>query len=1311
MKKRILSLLMAAAIIAAALPAFPASAQEVWDGIEKSEPELTDNVYQIRSGAELAWFAEYVNNLGEADSGLVDVDAVLTADIDLGNNPWTPIGLITYVVDAYAGTFDGGNHTVSGLKIDTSAANYGLFAIVNTGTVKNLKVEGSVNSNNVAGGIIGKLQTGTVENCSMGGSVTSTGKSTKGYAGGIIGTVSSNNAVISGCCNTAEISGTYGGGILGYSSNTVNISNCYNTGDITGTSRSAGIAGQMSKGSISYCYNIGNSNNGICGFSNAAITNCYYLNDEESEPGGTASGYEKISDKDLLLQNLNAGTEMLFREDSIGINNGYPILFWQLSSQIKSVPIERVEILGESVTGGSLIAKAFGENEEPATNVSYHWSVSDDKISFTDIDGATGASFDIPDTTEYFGKYIGVEVNGENGSKAFDFVGPVEKSETLKSTENAEKVKSAINSISLASIIKEPTILNLPTEIGECSAEWFSSNQNIISNDGVVTLPDKNIESVTLTVRVSCGSVSQSRQFGIDVWALDVDADVYLEKVLNSMKWDFKLLQPIFGEDTNIIVKFKNILKERGFDGVTVTVKSTADKNLISQNGKITYPAVPQGGSFANGKQVQVFFNLTVEDKTVVYPSSDIYSLLVPWNTADVSKSLEQSADEALTDEIIRAENTSLDSVSFDLNLPSCIDGNRFSFAWITWESSDPKHLEISDENRMNGADSLYSPYIGKIHQDGEAHSVVLTAKVTNPSTEITVTRLFEIMINPISSEQLEQNISKMREILDCYTADKLTDFVTKQRLNTNAVENDIQLVIPKNVVSPNELQSLNYGKYWDYWNYRFTVSSSDTDIIEVNSFRAYVYRPLGENSSCDKNVTLTVQMTSKSNPNLFVKKDISVTVKHLSRAEINGALDLMDRAKTEYSRGLLGSNSDIYSVIDNLTPYKEIIWNSDKTGVDFIYRNADMKNSGIVVDELPGWEEQENWRLFKTSSKDLISNETLILNETPEKDTFVKINSVLTDEVFGKYYTKFLNSADYNTEALAKFKQLYKQPVSTYVLVEGDGNHNEKSAAMSFTQKEAMYSASLASFKRQLDKPISVTFTLLGLNGAPLIAKTVENSFTGGATVFDVFKKVLASSNISYNSRGSYITSINGLSEFDHGKNSGWMYTVGSVFVNSYMNAQELYGGEDIVVMYVTDYSLANSHVADKPSDGESSDNSKADESLNNNSSGGNTNTNVSGSSKGDAAALSSPQTENEITKPADSADNTKITAENGAESGSVRDETNQNINTESESAAEEIEKSDPKVFIFIVSILIILLAIFILMQKKRGKENVKYE
>lgn len=1224
MKKKLLSLLLAAILIISIVPAFPVFASTAWDGAEKTEPIFKDGAYQISNGSELAWFAD-------ATKTNSTINAALTGDIDLNDKEWSPIGQPAsgYVTEAFSGTFDGQGHTVSGLYINTSSAFYGLFYCVYGGTVKNINVIGNITTTgNTAGGIVGKLQGGTIENCSFDGTVTAS----KNYVGGIVGNIVTNSKAASNiiaCCNKGEITGKYAGGILGYTTAKANISHCYNTGTINGATRSAGISGQQTAGNISYCYNIGSSASGIYGFSNAVITNCYYL-DETVTPGGSASGYEKITDAPVLLDKLNAGGDKHFCEDSKNKNNGYPILNWQ------------------------------------------------NKLT------------------------------------------PEEEAAEQKKKEDTEKVKKAIKELTIdISAVKDNCILNLPSEIGDCSVEWTSSNTDIINNKGAVTLPDKNIVNVTLTAIITCGEISDTKDFTISVWSKNIDADVYLQTILDAMEWNFHQLQPVYGQDSNMIVKFQNLLKNKGFDGITITVSSTSDESLISKTGKIFYPEIDKN-NFANGRQIKIFFNLSLDGTTVTYPETDYYSLLIPWDTSSVKADLEKSADNALADTVIADENASLDTVSTDLNLPSNIGRNegKYSFAWVTWESSDNAHISISDENRSGSADALYNSYVGKIHQDGEEHTVTLTATIKNPSTDVTVKRIFTVTVAPLSNEELNQTLDKMNEILSCYTADKLTDSATKKQLNVNAVDNDIQLVIPRNVVTADELAKLDYGKYWDYWNYKFTVTSSDTDVIEINSFRAFVYRPLGEDTSADKKVTLTVKMESKANPNLFVTKNIDVTIKHLSREDINAQLDLMDRAKDNYASGLLGSNADTYSIIDNLSPYQEIVWNNDKSDVHFVRNHSDIQGNGIIVDTLPNWEEQEDWRLFHTSDKDLISNETLILNRTPIENTFVKINSVLTDETLGKYYNKFKDVKGFDAEALAKFKQLYKQPVSAYVMVIGADNYTEEFALMTADSKIQTFSAKLSSFKTELNKPISVTFTLLGLDGAPMIAKTAENSFTKGSTVFDVFKKMIADNNMYYTSKGSYISSINGLAERDYGGNSGWMYSVDGVFVNSYMNAQELNGGEDIVVMYVRDYQDANKQLDNNQnnnnlnSGNNSNQNSNNVNSQNNNNSGNKAENN---NSKHDVASVSDSKTNNN--SPSQSTDNQTVsTDKNNDNTVSDNPENDNNINKDTAVSENNNNQSNENnninwkvIFPSIVGALFLIFIIVFIVLKKR-KKNDKY-
>ena len=66
------------------------------------------------------------------------LNCTLTADITL-TGEWTPIGSDYW--HQYTGTFDGGNHTISGLTVKGSDENAGLFGYIGKdgGTVKNVQ--------------------------------------------------------------------------------------------------------------------------------------------------------------------------------------------------------------------------------------------------------------------------------------------------------------------------------------------------------------------------------------------------------------------------------------------------------------------------------------------------------------------------------------------------------------------------------------------------------------------------------------------------------------------------------------------------------------------------------------------------------------------------------------------------------------------------------------------------------------------------------------------------------------------------------------------------------------------------------------------------------------------------------------------------------------------------------------------------------------------------------------------------------------------------------------------------------------------
>lgn len=183
---------------------------DVWDGTDDTswyENNKDATEFSIGTAAELAGLAALVNGTAK-DADNNPIAAVnfsgktikLTADIDLGNKEWTPIGNGDNSF-AFSGTFDGDGYTISGLNVpDTNAP--GLFGYI-FGTVQNLIVKGSVTVGENAddgcgeGGGVVCDNNGTVQNCGFYGSV----NDKTGYLAedGAVGGVSSGSGKVLNC--------------------------------------------------------------------------------------------------------------------------------------------------------------------------------------------------------------------------------------------------------------------------------------------------------------------------------------------------------------------------------------------------------------------------------------------------------------------------------------------------------------------------------------------------------------------------------------------------------------------------------------------------------------------------------------------------------------------------------------------------------------------------------------------------------------------------------------------------------------------------------------------------------------------------------------------------------------------------------------------------------------------------------------------------------------------------------------------------------------------------------------------------------
>ena len=246
MKKRVISLLLALVLAVSLLPtaAWAADGTDISALPEFSEEADTSTAqkFKISSADSLKALAKAVKtDNGNGAYNLKGLTFYLADDIMLSGN-WDPISDVEYPTDAFAGTFDGNGHTISGLN-----GSNGLFGFVNGATIKNLKVEGTISGSTTGiGGIVGKTQGPvTIDNCVFSGKISASyTETTKANGiGGIVGRVNNGTLKIFNCMNIGDVqaTGTCGrngmirvGGVLGLSakSGTI-IKSCYSSGTIS----------------------------------------------------------------------------------------------------------------------------------------------------------------------------------------------------------------------------------------------------------------------------------------------------------------------------------------------------------------------------------------------------------------------------------------------------------------------------------------------------------------------------------------------------------------------------------------------------------------------------------------------------------------------------------------------------------------------------------------------------------------------------------------------------------------------------------------------------------------------------------------------------------------------------------------------------------------------------------------------------------------------------------------------------------------------------------------------------------------------
>ena len=369
--------------------------------VEKGIVENGDE-YLICNAAGLKWIASQVDNKNTFEGKTVK----LTANIDLNNEQWIPIGNKDLAGETFNGTFDGGNFIISNLKHHYDGEDYfvGLFGCLDNATIKNLtitnvdiKLTGNGTWGHI-GAVAGWVQgTSYLQNIKVNGSVKIEGEMTqagshrigavvggnqggnvtftnivveadeqsyvKGLAhvGGIAGQLQTTNSFENCSSNINVYASQYcAGGIIGTAATNSTFNKCVTTGDVSVLAgeddqhyRVGGIAGSWADNITTPC----------------VLTDCSY--------SGTLSGTDVNETKISIIDCL-----------------GYVGRGWsEIVNAIVSVNGKEYEYLGEgkyAVDGYEVVAngvfkKGVEYNVSNAEGLAYMNTIFADKTAGRDV--------------------------------------------------------------------------------------------------------------------------------------------------------------------------------------------------------------------------------------------------------------------------------------------------------------------------------------------------------------------------------------------------------------------------------------------------------------------------------------------------------------------------------------------------------------------------------------------------------------------------------------------------------------------------------------------------------------------------------------------------------------------------------------------------------------------------------------------------------------------------------------------------------------------------------------------------------------
>lgn len=602
---------------------------------------------------------------------------------------------------------------------------------------------------------------------------------------------------------------------------------------------------------------------------------------------------------------------------------------------------------------------------------------------------------------------------------------------------------------------------------------------------------------------------------------------------------------PVCGTDTNVLEMLKKVLTDKGCDAnITLSMKEAVSMNDagIDANGQIQYKYNAEAPLYmGNTAYIWPAIVLTLDGVSRVTTSSQFQigldsvklekDLTAIMDRIEIPSVVEKPED--LTQLFQYAPKAGVDPSKIDYNSNTQL----ITWATLTW-GTDEK--DGAHSIGIGEAGSGYTPY---------------PVTVTLPQTEKTVKLTGTIAVNGVgticASKEFTVTVKAAQAAPVDYTKllnaaltapNALRDASTGKAVSKDAVAGDV--FVPSAPFIRDNLSNLG-PEYKHFYNDKTPIRffSSDPSVITIDGTRATVYRPLPGGKPAKVTLTAQIRLRTEGAPaadfdqfNLLAEQSIELTVLPMVQSEIDAAAAFMEKVCTSdvYWEGIKDTNTAKDDITANLHGFMEIVPDGD--GYRFVYLSKDRMYQYVEVDDLIDTSDIDQtgipYNKFRSSNNAVITHESLLVTK-PEYDSQIKIDSLLTHSVYGKYYEKFKDNAAY-----AGFAKFYKQPVSVTVTVKGEKGAPNPPAPATSVHVTVSIDGSLAT-QHSFVNTTSASYGTMS---------------DAGKTAWDAVSTVLTDNQYTYVGDASYLSSVtdtnnvtlgNADTQKIYGSWSGWMFTV----------------------------------------------------------------------------------------------------------------------------------------------------------------------